>query len=275
MTNRSILITGSSSGIGYYCAKRLRDEGFRVFATARKDEDVDRLKDEGFESFRLDLAVQKSIENALDELLKRSDGKLFALFNNGAYGQPGAIEDLSIEALREQFETNLFGTHELTRRVLPIMREQGYGRIIQHSSLLGFVTLKFRGAYNASKFALEGLSDTLRLELDGSGIFVSLLQTGPVTSRFRKNALEKFIQHIDTENSHFKDEYQDKLRSLKSKKKVPFELEPDAVYDALLHALNSKRPKERYLITKPSLYLSFLKRILTTRALDRILLKIG
>ena len=274
-SDKTIIITGSSSGIGYHCAKRAKEDGFRVFATARKKEDVKRLKGEGFESLLLDLNDSDSIKNAIDEILELSDRGIYALFNNGAYGQPGAVEDLKRDVLKEQFETNLFGTHELTRRVIKVMREQGHGKIIQHSSLLGFVTLPFRGAYNASKYALEGLSDTLRLELYGSGIFISLIETGPVTSRFRKNALKKLEENIDMNDSYFKDKYKRKLEALKSEKKVPFELEPESVYIVLKKILEAKSPKPRYRVTKASSYLYFLKKILPTTQLDKILLKIG
>ena len=274
MEIKSILITGCSSGIGYYCAKALQKEGYKVFATARKKIDVRRLKDEGLESLHLDLDDSESIQKALDDILEQTGGKLYALFNNGAYGQPGAVEDLSREVLKAQFETNVFGTHELTTKVLAIMRKQGYGRIIQNSSVLGIVALRYRGAYNASKFALEGLSDTMRLELEGSNIFVSLIEPGPVRSDFRKNALSKFTQNIDQENTAYKAVYQDKLSSLQSTEDVPFTLGEDAVYDALLHALEAKIPKARYRVTKPTTIFWFLKRILSTTLLDKVLRKV-
>jgi len=274
MEIKSILITGCSSGIGYYCAKALQKKGYKVFATARKKIDVRRLKDEGLESLHLDLDDSESIQKALDDILEQTGGKLYALFNNGAYGQPGAVEDLSREVLKAQFETNVFGTHELTTKVLAIMRKQGYGRIIQNSSVLGIVALRYRGAYNASKFALEGLSDTMRLELKGSNIFVSLIEPGPVRSDFRKNALSKFTQNIDQENTAYKAVYQDKLSSLQSTEDVPFTLGEDAVYNALLHALEAKIPKARYRVTKPTTIFWFLKRILSTTLLDKVLRKV-
>ncbi|HIP46256.1 MAG TPA: SDR family oxidoreductase [Campylobacterales bacterium] len=274
MGQKSILITGCSTGIGYYCAKALQKEGFRVFATARKKEDVEKLRQEGLESYQLDLNDSGSIQIALDEILEQSGGKLYALFNNGAYGQPGAVEDLSRDVLKAQFETNLFGTHELTIKVLPIMRKQGYGRIIQNSSVLGIIALRYRGAYNASKFALEGLSDTLRLELENTNIFISLIEPGPVRSDFRKNALAKFIQNIDRENTPYKEIYHDKLSGLESTEDVPFTLGEDAVFDALLHALSAKTPKERYRVTKPTTIFWFLKRILSTKLLDKVLRKV-
>ncbi len=271
MKSRTVLITGCSSGIGYYCAKALKRDGFRVFATARKDEDVQRLKMEGFEAYKLDLKSSESIKEAYAWVMEQSNGKLYALFNNAAYGQPGAVEDLSRDVLRAQFETNLFGTHELTALAIKTMREQGYGRIVQNSSVLGIVSLRFRGAYNASKYALEGLSDTMRLELKGSNIFLSLIEPGPIRSDFRKNALKKFLEHIDRDDSYFKEEYKDKLKALESSEDVPFTLGEDAVYKVLTHALNSPRPKERYFVTKPTYFFAFVKRILPTRWLDRML----
>ncbi|RUM62970.1 MAG: short-chain dehydrogenase [Sulfurospirillum sp.] len=274
MNQKSVLITGCSSGIGYHCAKRLHEKGYRVFATARKTEDVQRLLEEGFESFQLDLNDTDSIHKAVAEVQKRTKGELYALFNNGAYGQPGAVEDLSREILKAQFETNLFGTHELTTLILAMMRKQGYGRIIQNSSVLGFVSLRFRGAYNASKYALEGLSDTMRLELTGTDIYISLIEPGPIRSDFRKNALQKFLENIDRDNSHFKEEYVHKLEALQSEKDAPFTLGEEAVFQALLHALESKKPKARYRVTKPTSFFWFSKRILSTRWLDKLLRKV-
>ncbi|NPA81219.1 MAG: SDR family NAD(P)-dependent oxidoreductase [Epsilonproteobacteria bacterium] len=272
---RNVLITGCSSGIGYFCAKELmKDENYKVFATARKDEDIERLKSEGFEVLKLDLSNKESIHKCAKEILKLTDNNLYALFNNAAYGQPGAVEDLTIEVLREQFETNLFGTHELTRLLIPSMRKKEKGRIIQNSSILGFVAFRFRGAYNASKFALEGLSDTLRMELYGSGIYVSLIEPGPIRSDFRKNALEKFLKNIDREKSFFKMEYEKKLEALKSDKEPPFTLQADAVYEVFKEILDSPKPKARYRVTTPTKLFWFLKKILSDSMLDKILMKI-
>ncbi len=275
MDKKPILITGASSGIGYYCLKELsKNKDFLVYGTCRKDEDIKRLHDEGLNVLKLDLSSSESIKNCVEEFLSKSGGKIYALFNNAGFGQPGAIEDISRKVLKEQFETNLFGLHEITTYFLPIMRRQGYGKIINHSSVLGFVALRFRGAYNASKYALEGLSDTLRLELMGTNIYISLIQTGPVRSRFRENALQKFLQNIDRENSYFKEEYKQKLASLQSKEDVPFTLSEDAVYQVLLQILNSKKPKPKYQITKVTQFFSFLKRVLPISWLDKILRKI-
>ena len=276
MTGKSVLITGCSSGIGLSVAEGLRGKGYRVFATARKASDVARLTAAGFESLQLDLADPTSIRTAVDDILVRTDGTLDALFNNGAYGQPGAVEDLSREVLRAQFETNLFGWHELTNRVIPVMRRQGHGRIIQNSSVLGFVALQFRGAYNASKFALEGLTDTLRLELAGTGIHVSLIEPGPITSRFRENAFKAYQRNINPDTSVHRDKYMRmEERLTKQGPAIPFTLPPEAVLKKVLHALESRRPRARYYVTFPTYLFGFLKRVLTDRALDRVLNKVG
>ncbi|MEF8833923.1 MAG: SDR family oxidoreductase [Halofilum sp. (in: g-proteobacteria)] len=271
-SRRSLLITGCSSGIGYHCAHAMAARGWRVFATARKAGDVERLAAEGLEALPLDLDDPASIHAAVDEALARTGGTLDALFNNGAYGQPGAVEDLSRDTLRAQFETNVFGWHELTNHVLPVMRAQGHGRIVQNSSVLGLVALKWRGAYNASKFAIEGLTDTLRLELAGSGIHVSLIEPGPITSRFRDNALAAFERRIDRDRSPHQAYYQRmERRRRKPQKPTPFTLGPESVQKRLVHALESPRPQRRYPVTFPTYLFAALRRALPARALDRIL----
>ena len=276
MPNKSILITGCSSGIGLCVAEGLKTRGYRVFATARRQADVQQLDAAGFESLQLDLADSDSITSAVDEVLSRTGGTLDALFNNGAYGQPGAVEDLSRDVLRTQFETNLFGWHELTNHVLPVMRRQGHGRIIQNSSVLGFVALRYRGAYNASKYALEGLSDTLRLELMGTDIHVSLVEPGPVSSRFRENAFKAYQENINPNNSVHRDKYlamETRLQTVGPV--VPFTLPPEAVLKKVIHALESRRPRARYYVTFPTYLFGTLKRLLSTRSLDRMLNKFG
>ena len=273
---KTVLITGCSSGIGYCVAHGLRERGYRVFATARRPESVEQLTAEGLESLQLDLDDSGSIRLAVEEILRRTGGQLYALFNNGAFGLPGAVEDLSRAAMRAQFETNFFGWLELTNLLLPVMRRQGYGRIIQNSSVLGFVTMPFRGAYNATKFAIEGLSDTLRLELAGTEIYVSLVEPGPILSRFRANALVALKKYIDIENSVHGDRYQRVLERLTTEgPAVPFTLPPEAVLKKVIHALESNKPRARYYITLPTYLFAFLKRVLPTTALDKILRQAG
>ena len=270
--DKSILISGCSSGIGLCVARGLRERGYRVIASARREEDVEKLRKEGFSAVRLDLNDSESIRQAVHEALAISGGELHALFNNGAYGQPGAVEDLSRDTLRAQFETNLFGTVELTNLLIPVMRKQGFGHIIQNSSLLGIVSLPYRGAYNASKFALEGITDTLRLELHGSGIHVSSIEPGPVQSRFRANAFAMYKKHIDAEHSAHRDTYRRMEKRLqKVGPAAPFTLPPEAVLKKVIHALESPRPQPRYYVTVPTWLFGILRRLLSTRMLDRVL----
>lgn len=272
--SNSILITGCSSGIGLYCAQALHKRGYLVVASCRKLEDVERLKGLGLHCVQLDLACTQSIQKGLNEALIITNGRLDALFNNGAYGQPGAVEDLPTDALRKQFEVNLFGWHELTCQVIQVMRKQSCGRIIQNSSVLGLVCLPYRGAYNASKFALEGLTDTLRMELKETKIQISLIEPGPIESKFRVNALKAFINNIDIESSAHKKNYLAQQQRLESQTKPqPFTLGPEAVLKSLLHALESKRAKPRYYVTFPTYLFGYLKRILSTRMLDKLLSK--
>jgi len=247
-----------------------------VVASARSITDVERLRNEGLTAIQLDLNDSGSIKTAVAETLEIGNGKLFALFNNGAYGQPGAVQDLSRDTLQAQFSTNVFGTVELTNLVLPTMRAQGYGRIIQNSSVLGFVALPFRGAYNASKYALEGISDTLRLELRGTGISISLIEPGPIESQFRANAFAMFKKHIDPSNSPYRELYQRmENRLTKQGPAVPFTLPPDAVLKKVIHALESNKPKVRYFVTFPTYLFAVLKWFLTNRAFDKVMLKIS
>ncbi len=274
--NNTILITGCSTGIGHCVAHALHKRGYRVFATARRQEGVEKLLSEGLESLQLDLTDSDSIQQAFAEVMRRTDGQLYALFNNGGYGQAGAVEDLSREALRAQFETNVFGWQELTNLALPVMRKQGYGRIIQNSSVLGFVSMPLRGAYNASKYAIEGLSDTLRLELQGSDIFVSLIEPGPIASEFRANSARALARYIDIENSFHSEKYSGAIKRLNKKgPAAPFTLQPEAVLSRVISALESDHPKPRYYVTFPTYLFAVLKRILSTRLLDRILAKGG
>jgi NAD(P)-dependent dehydrogenase (short-subunit alcohol dehydrogenase family) len=273
LPKKSILITGCSSGIGLAAARGLRNDGWRVFASCRAAEDCARLRAEGFDSPRIDYCDTASIHAGLAEVLEATGGTLDALFNNGAHGTPGAVEDLPTDALRAIFEANFFGWHELTRAVLPVMRAQGHGRIVQCSSVLGFVTLPWRGAYNATKFALEGLTDTLRIEMRGTPVHVVLIEPGPVTSRIRQNSVAHFERWIDWKNSPRRAQYESGLLKRLYEDRGPdrFELPPEAVVDKLRHALNAPRPHPRYYVTTPTYLMGALRRLLTTRALDWVL----
>ncbi len=273
---KSILITGCSSGIGLETALYLKNKNYQVFATARKEEDVQRLEDFGLESFLLDLEDESTMNKTLDEILKVTGGTLDYLFNNGAYGQPGAVEDLSTEILKKQFESNFFGWHTLTNKVLKIMRRQGHGKIIQNSSVLGLISLKYRGAYNASKYAIEGLTDTLRLELENTNIRISLIEPGPIKSRFRENAFAKFKENIDIQNSPYKEVYEKVERRLENQEKdAIFTLPALEVAKIVEEILKTQNPKPRYYVTTATYLLGYLKRILSSAMLDKFLIKIS
>lgn len=273
MQQRTILITGCSSGIGYAAAHALRERGWRVFASCRQTRDCERLAAEGFDAPQLDYTDASSIAAALDHVIEQTGGTLDALYNNGAHATPGAVEDLPTDALREIFESNFFGWHELTRKIIPVMRAQSHGRIIQCSSVLGFVTMPWRGAYNSTKFALEGLTDTLRIELRDTPIHVILIEPGPITSNIRANSIPHFERWIDWKSSARKVQYESALLDRLYTARGPdrFELPPQAVVDRLIHALEADRPRPRYYVTTPTRISGILKRILPTRALDWVL----
>jgi NAD(P)-dependent dehydrogenase (short-subunit alcohol dehydrogenase family) len=272
----TIIVTGASTGIGAHCARALKADGWRVFATVRREEDRASLDAEGIETFLMDYTDTASIHALADAVLERTGGRLDALYNNGAYGQPGAVEDLTTDVLRLQFETNFFGWHELTRRVIPVMRAQGRGRIVNCSSILGLVPYKWRGAYNASKFALEGLTVTMMMELQGSGIHVSLIEPGPIRSSFMANALRAAEAHVDLENTPHRAEYQRQIRRLRGELAgARGKLGPEAVYYVLRHALTSRSPKPHYVVTKPAKRGVLLKRLLPSGLFYRLLGSLG
>ncbi|WP_299892181.1 SDR family NAD(P)-dependent oxidoreductase [uncultured Ruegeria sp.] len=270
---KSILITGCSSGIGLDAAHGMRARGWRVFASCRQQRDCDRLRAQGFESPRIDYTDADSISSGFSEVLAATGGSLDALFNNGAHGLPGAVEDVPTEGLRYIFESNVFGWHELTRQVIPVMRAQGCGRIVQCSSVLGLVAFPWRGAYVATKYAIEGLTDTMRLELRDTGIKVVLIEPGPITSKLREKAIPLFEKFIDWENSALKAKYETSLLNRLYKDSGPdrFELPAAAVTDKLAHAVEARNPKSRYYVTTPTYIAGYLRRILPTKAIDRIL----
>lgn len=271
--SRSILITGASTGIGHHGAHALAKRGWQVIAAARKAADVERLKAEGLAAVLLDYTDRASITSAFEQTLELTGGRLDALFNNGAYGQTGALEDVSTDALRDQFEANFFGWHELTRQAIPLMRAQKSGRIVQCSSVLGFIAMPFRGPYNASKHALEGYTDTLRMEVAPFGIKVISIQPGPITSRFRANALAAFERTITVEGSAYADEYARQMARMRSTGRDSFELGPQAVTESLVKALESANPRPIYRVTTPTHLMAYAKRLLPTRTLHAFLIK--
>ncbi|RUU56288.1 SDR family oxidoreductase [Mesorhizobium sp. M2C.T.Ca.TU.002.02.1.1] len=271
---RTVIVTGASSGIGAYCARALKAEGWRVFATARKPVDIAALEADGLEAFYLDYREPQSIGALVEGVLERTGGRLDALFNNGAYAQPGAVEDLAVAALREQFEANFFGWHDLTRRIVPVMRRQGHGRLVHCSSILGLAPVRFRGAYSASKHAIEGLMLCMRQELEGSGIHLSLIEPGPVTSKIASNGLTWFLKNIDVENSVHRADYQAQLARLQAGGSVSkLKPGPEVVHKALRHALLSQRPRPHYVVTVPARVGAALKRVLPASLLYRVLAK--
>lgn len=273
---KHILITGCSSGIGFAAAMHLHQRGERVIATVRRQIDIAPLTEQGIEAICLDLDNAEAMPRVVENISQRFNGRIDALFNNAAYGQPGAIEDLPRDVLRAQFETNVFGTQALTNLIIPIMRQQGHGRIIYNSSVLGLVAFPYRGAYNASKYAIEGLVDTLRLELHGSGIYISLIEPGPIESAFRKNAFAKYKENIEPSQSPHHEQYLAMEKRLSTVgPAVPFTLPADAVVKKLIHAIDSKRPKIRYYVTFPTYLFATLKRILPHRVLDAVLRKMS
>lgn len=272
----TVLVTGCSSGIGYCVAKGLKKRGYNVYATARKKEDVERLTKEGLKCLYLDYADSESVQDLANELMLLVGCDLYAVFHNGAYGQAGAVEDLTRETMEKQFAANVFGWMELNNRLIVMMRQNNRGRIIFNSSVLGFISLPFRGAYNASKYAIEGFADTLRLELKETGIEVSLIEPGPIESQFRKNSLIAMKENVDIEGSVHRDLYQKTVTRLeKEGAVVPFTLPADAVLRKVIHALESPRPKARYYVTFPTYLFGTLKRLLSTKWLDKALSKVG
>ncbi len=275
MTQKTILITGCSTGIGYVCAKGLKARGYRVFATARKPADLQRLEAEGLEAIALDYRDSTSVQACAAEVAKRTGGKLYALFNNGAYGQPGAVEDITRKVLEEQFAANFFGWHELTKACLPMLRNNGIGQIIQCSSVLGLAAMKWRGPYNSSKFAIEGLSDTLRLELRGSGIHVVTINPGPIESKFVLNARAAFERNVDMTNSHYKVDFAKQQQRLDKGGSTRFKLPATAVLDKLILALEQTSPRAHYYVTTPTWLVAVLRRILPQSSLDSFLNRIS
>lgn len=273
---KTILITGCSSGIGYAAAKQLKTLGYRVFATARKTSDVERLTNEGLEGIQLDVTDSVSAQRAIETILSRTGGTLDALFNNAGILQAGAIEDLSHEQMLAQFATNVFGPMDLIRLVLPIMRKQGHGRIIQNSSILGVITLPYYGAYNASKFALEGFTNTLRQELYGTNIFVSTINPGPIFSDLRENAFEIYQRHMPDKNQtpHALAYERIETSYFKNRGHSSLTEQPESVVKYLRHALENPNPHAHYYVGRPAKWMAFAKRILPDRALDWLLRKI-
>lgn len=268
---RLILITGASSGIGLDAARTLAARGWRVLGTCRRPEDAERLGREGIEPLMLELASDASVAEAAAEALERGGGRVDALFNNAAFATPGAVEDLPRAAFREIFEANLFGQIDLTNRILPAMRRAGAGRIVMNSSVLGLVGAPWRGAYVATKFALEGLTDVLRMELAGSGVHVALLEPGPIGTPFRRNSIPHFERHVDWRASPHREAYEARLLPrLYSEAPGAGQYPASAVTARLIEALESRRPRARYPVTGVTRGAAWMRRLFPDRLVDRV-----
>ncbi|VEG89600.1 SDR family NAD(P)-dependent oxidoreductase [Legionella spiritensis] len=273
---KTIFISGCSTGIGFYLAQTLQNKGYQVIASCRKPQDVERLQELGLYTLRMDVSDSASINQAVEQLLEYTQGRLDVLINNAGFGQAGALEDISREVMLKQFQTNVFGLHELTRQIIPVMRTQGSGRIINISSVLGRVSLPFRGAYNASKYAVEGLSDTLRLELEPAGIWVSSIQPGPIDSQFRDTVVDVSLKAVDMEASFFYPQYKNMLLHFKkTKKKSMLTQKPEAVLKKVLHAIEARKPRPGYAVTLSAHLLILARRVLPARWLHRLLARIS
>ncbi len=273
---KTVFISGCSTGIGFYLAKALQDRGYQVIASCRKPADVERLESLGLYTLKMDMGDGASIQAAVKQLLEYTKGTLDVLINNAGFGQAGALEDISRDVMIAQFQTNVFGLHDLTRQLIPVMRAQGRGRIINISSILGLVSLPFRGAYNASKYAVEGLSDTLRMELEPSGIWVSSIQPGPIDSHFRNTVIDHSLKAIKVNASFFKPQYKKMMLGFKQKKKTSKMTKgPEAVFEKVIHAIESQKPKPSYAVTSGAHLLILARRLLPTKWLHRLLAKIS
>lgn len=270
---KSVIVTGCSSGIGAATAHVLRDGGWLVVPTARKEEDIAALTEEGFKPVSLDLTNSDSVKNAVAKAFEITDGKIGGVVNNAGFGQPGAVEDLNREALRQQFEVNVFGLQELTNLLIPGFRKQGFGRIINVSSVLGRVSAPMIGAYCASKFALEALSDALRVEMKPAGIAVCLIEPGPIVSAFRRRIGRQISEALDTKKSRYCDLYEKEAerRSKQVKTVNLFTRPPESVAVKIAHALESPRPRRRYYVTIPAYFGAFASRFLPHALIDRVL----
>ncbi|MFM2421892.1 MAG: hypothetical protein RL291_422 [Pseudomonadota bacterium] len=271
---RTILITGASTGIGLETARTFKARGWQVIASARKPEDLARLTEQdGVVALPLELNDGTSVDRFFDAALARAGGRIDALYNNAAFGIVGAMEDVTPDVLRQQLEVNVVGTHALTRRVVPVMRKQGHGRIVFCSSVLGLVTGRYRGVYSASKYALEAIADAYRYELDGTGIRVAIIEPGPIRTAFLASTVATFRHAIDTQNSPHADAYRRRMAEMENETPSRFKLGPEAVARAVLHAVESPRPKVRYRISPHTHAIALARRVLPGALLDRILMR--
>ena len=275
MKTKNILITGCSSGIGKNVAITLHNKGWRVFATCRSKTDCTFFKKLGIESFPLDLLKEESINCAVNLVKEKTKSQLDVLFNNGAYAIPGAIQDIPRSAMREIFEVNVFGQIDLINRCIPLMMSSDYPKIINCSSVLGFMSLPYRGLYSATKYSLEALTDALRRENYNNKIRFVLIQPGPINTNIKKKSIKHFEKWIDWKKSIHQKTYENKVikRLYDNNYKDTlnnYELKPDAVTKIIIKVLNSKNPKVRYKITMQTKIAQFMIKIFPTNLLDWI-----
>ena len=273
MKTKNILITGCSSGIGKDVAITLHNKGWRVFATCRSKTDCTFFTKLGIESFPLDLLKEESINCAVNLVKEKTKSQLDVLFNNGAYAIPGAIQDIPRSAMREIFEVNVFGQIDLINRCIPLMMSSDYPKIINCSSVLGFISLPYRGLYSATKYSIEALTDALRRENYDSKIKFVLIQPGPINTDIKKKSVKHFEKWINWKKSIHKKTYENKVikRLYDNNYKDSFnsyELQPDEVTKILINVLNSKKPKARYKITIQTKIAQIMTKLLPTNILD-------
>jgi len=265
MKSKVIIITGASSGIGYSTSEYLAKQGHKVYGAARRTELMEPLCNFGVTPLAIDMTDIGSIQSAVAEVISR-EGRIDVLVNNAGYGSYGAIEDVELSEIRHQFEVNLFGPATLTKEVIPIMRKQKSGRIINVGSLGGRVTTYLAAWYHATKYAIEAFSDSLRMELDEFGIKVSLIEPGGIKTSFGDIA----AQHL-TESSKG-GVYEEKAAKVAEGLRRQFAGNmmsmPIVISKAISHAVNSRSPKTRYLVGSGAKPLYFLHAILPTRCFD-------
>ena len=264
-----VLITGCSTGIGYETAKYLTQKNFNIITSCRKKVDVERLSKEFKHSIHLDISSSISIKKSfivIKKIIKKN--KIYGIFCNAGYGQWGAVEDLNINLIKKQFETNIFGHIELINLFIPYMRKQNEGRIIFNSSVLGLVSFPYCSAYNATKFAMEAFASSLRLELLNTNIKVSLIEPGPIISKFNINVLKHF-KKININDSVHKRKYYKFIKYF-NKENNKFALPSLSVAKKVYIALKSNKPKSQYYVTLPTYILSY-SRILPNSIFEKFI----
>ena len=266
-----ILLTGASSGIGYQTAESLAKEGHIVYGAARRIEKMEDLKQFGVKSIYLDVTDENGIKNVVDTIIG-NEGRIDVLINNAGYGSFGAVEDVEINEARRQFEVNLFGLARLVQLVLPHMRKQKEGRIINVSSMGGRLTTYFGAWYHATKYALEAFSDALRMEVSDFGIDVSLIEPGGIKTDWGIIASDKLEK--SAKGGAYEKEAIKTAKGMKKQYSGNLLSNPIVITKAISKAVNSNRPKARYLIGFMAKPLVFLHTILPTKVFDKIMKKL-